>query len=84
MPSEYVTHIILSLTALVLFILSALSYWKDRHPRFRWVCLAFATFLLRQLYVLRTVFAGHEHGLPLVTDTLDLITIVLFFLAVKA
>jgi hypothetical protein len=84
MEQEILIHGTLTLIALALFALAAKSYWRDRHPRFRYVCLAFAVFLCRQLYMLIMAIASAQHGLPLITDTLDVIMVVLFLLAVKS
>jgi hypothetical protein len=84
MAPELFIHGALECIALALLVLAGISYARDRHPRFRYVFLAFLIFFLRQSYMLWSVFATGVHGAPLITDILDVVMVTLFLLAVKA
>jgi hypothetical protein len=81
---EVLIHSVLVIVALVLFVLSVLSYRKDKHPRFKFVFLAFGAVFIRQLYLLYSVITSGGHGAASLFDGLDLIALLLFFWAVKS
>lgn len=81
---EGVIHIVLVLVALALFGVAAKSYASDKHPRFKWIMLAFGVFMISQIYLLVTAFIFGTHGSEVINDIADLLTLGLFLMAMKS
>lgn len=76
-----ILHIITILVAFGLFILSAISYSRDRREKFLYITGAFLTFFIKELILALNVFIYLNID-PVIVHPLNLIILILFFVGV--
>jgi len=76
-----ILHIITILVAFGLFILSAISYSRDRRKKFLYITGAFLTFFIKELILALNVFIYLNID-PVIVHPLNLIILILFFVGV--
>lgn len=80
-----ILHIILHITTILvafgLFILSAISYSRDRRVKFLYISGAFLMFFIRELILALEVFIYFNTD-PIILHPLSLIILILFFAGV--
>jgi hypothetical protein len=67
-------HTLTVILAVVLFSLSAIAYWRNKKPKFLFICGAFLAFAVKECILVYQTFTnpqsmtlfGHEHILNLV------------------
>jgi hypothetical protein len=83
MGIEPLVEIGVGVLAMILFIVSALAYWRDRRRRFLSLSLAFLVFAFKgMLGVLDLFYPGDSSFLLPFSDVLDLLILFLMFIAV--
>lgn len=69
--------------AIILALIAGLAWHRTRHPRIKWIGLAFATFVVNGVLLVAGMFVpGVEQSLLFATIVLELVVLVLLYLAV--
>ncbi len=76
-----ILHIITILVAFGLFVLSAISYSRDRRVKFLYITGAFLIFFIKELILALNVFIYFNTD-PVIVHPLNLIILILFFAGV--
>ncbi len=80
-----ILHVILHITTILvafgLFVLSAISYRRDRRVKFLYITGAFLTFFIKELILALNVFIYFNID-PVIVHPLNLIILILFFAGV--
>jgi hypothetical protein len=80
---EPFVEIAVGVLALLLFVVSALAYWRDRRKRFLAISLAYLVFSVKGILgVLDLVLPGDSSFLLPFSDVLDLLILLLMFIAI--
>lgn len=74
-------HIIIIAVAFGLFVLSAISYIRDRRVKFLYISGAFFTFFIKEIILALSTFIYLDAN-PVITHPLNLIILILFFIGV--
>jgi hypothetical protein len=74
-------HIIIIAVAFGLFVLSAISYRRDRRIKFLYITGAFLTFFIKEIILALSTFIYLDAN-PVITHPLNLIILILFFVGV--
>ncbi len=74
-------HIIIIAVAFGLFVLSAISYRRDRRIKFLYITVAFLTFFIKEIILALSTFIYLDSN-PVITHPLNLIILLLFFVGV--
>jgi hypothetical protein len=83
MGIEAFVEVGVGILALVLFVVSALAYYRDRRRKFLIVCMAFLVFAFKGfLGMLDILFPGDSSFLFTFSDLLDFVILFLLFVAV--
>jgi hypothetical protein len=83
-PLDNAIHVVTTAVALTLFLLSWQSYRRLRRSRFRYVCLAFFIFALKEAIVVLDVLLLQDAIVTAVSHLLNLVVLALFFAGVTA
>lgn len=82
---DTILHVILHITTILvafgLFVLSAISYRRDRRVKFLYITGAFLMFFIKELILALNVFIYFNID-PIVVHPLNLIILILFFAGV--
>ncbi len=76
-----ILHITTILVAFGLFVLSAISYRRDRRVKFLYITCAFLTFFIKELILALNIFIYFNID-PVIVHPLNLIILILFFAGV--
>jgi hypothetical protein len=76
-----ILHVTTILVAFYLFILSAISYSKDRRVKFLYITCAFLVFFIKELILALNVFIYLNMD-PVIIHPLNLLILILFFAGV--
>lgn len=69
--------------AIILTLIAALAWHRTRHPRIKWIGLAFAAFVVNGVLLVAGMFVpAVEQSLLFATIVLELVVLVLLYLAV--
>jgi hypothetical protein len=80
---EPFVEIAVGVLALLLFLISALAYYRDRRKKFLIVCMAFLIFTIKGLLgVLDIFYPGDSSMLGTFADLLDFIILILLLISV--
>lgn len=76
-----ILHIITIVVAFGLFVLSAISYIRDRRVKFLYITGAFLAFFIKEIILALSYFI-YSNADPVITHPLNLIILILFFVGV--
>lgn len=81
MMLHVILHIITIAVAFGLFVLSAISYLRDRRVKFLYITGAFIAFFIKEIILALSTFV-YLNADPVITHPLNLVILILFFLGV--
>jgi hypothetical protein len=83
MTADVFLGAMLALVALLLAIVTLLSYARAKHPRLLWVAVAFGILFVKGVWTVLGLLLPHRFGAPALTATLvlDLGMVALLYLA---
>ncbi len=81
MMFHVILHIITIVVAFGLFVLSAISYIRDRRVKFLYITAAFLTFFIKEIILALDYFI-YSNADPIITHPLNLVILILFFVGV--